>query len=770
MVAPGRKTVRWLLYIAFMVLAAGCHSGSKSGWSLTNGGSLVDYDRHAKRLEVRPQETSLPVGKQMLLLATIYDDENKPRRKRRVEWKIEGPGIILDVDEGGVLRGRGFKEDTKSAITFTETSEHALPPGVDNPLNQVVRAGQTWCVVTSAVEGQTIVHAYAPEIADSENNRVLVKLNWVDARWQFPQASTAKAGSEMILQTRITRHTDQQPAANYPIRYTLLNDGPSATLGRADVRTGKETITEIIVPTGADGLAKAVIAELKPDFGTNRVGIEVLRADPSQSGGYAVLAKAETKIDWQAPQVRLNIDVPKATAINQAFTMTYSLTNGSGLETAPMVLKTAIPAGLEVVSTSPRATADGSDLLWSLPSLAGNNQQAVQVVVRPVRAGMFALSGAARTTDNLTAQGTASVQVTESKLGITINGPKTALVGENLPYQIAVTNSGSGVATNVRVKAQFDGGLDVVGKSGGVETIIDKLEAGQSRMIPVALSPRQAGKSAVKAIVVADGNAQAESPAIGIDIRKPELKIEATGPDRGYINQDVTWKLRVFNPSDVPLSNVIVRADLPPDFTFRAASTDGRLINNGVEWNLGTMVGKQWTDLTVAGSAKRLGKTALTASVSAAPLDNRDGAFKTVSLVQPFSSNRVESAIEILGVPALQLEVYDSADPVAIGQKFTYTIRVKNAGTLPANQIEIVANIPPQVKATRAYGAVNGKIDGQRVTFPLIASLQPNLTSTYTIEVEGASEGDGRFRVELKSLSLGSPLASEEPTRILPKR
>src|SRR5262249_53546430 len=156
-----------------------------------------DFDRHAKRLEVRPLESSAAVGKQCLLVATIYDENNKPRQKRRVEWKIEGPGIIFAVDDGGFLQGRGFKEDSKSAVTFTETSEHILPLSIENPRGQIVRPGQTWCVITAATEGDTFVTVYAPEIADPDRNRIVVKTHWVDARWQFPEpAVSARAGAD----------------------------------------------------------------------------------------------------------------------------------------------------------------------------------------------------------------------------------------------------------------------------------------------------------------------------------------------------------------------------------------------------------------------------------------------------------------------------------------------------------------------------------------------------------------------------------------------
>jgi uncharacterized repeat protein (TIGR01451 family) len=168
--------------------------------------------------------------------------------------------------------------------------------------------------------------------------------------------------------------------------------------------------------------------------------------------------------------------------------------------------------------------------------------------------------------------------------------------------------------------------------------------------------------------------------------------------------------------------------------------------------------------------ATKLGRTSVTATVGGAPLLKRGDDFQPVSMVRPFAAEKAEAGLEILGIPALQLEVFDSADPVNVGQKITYTIRIKNAGTLPAAQVNIVADLPPQMKPLGAFGITNGKIEGQRVVFPPVDSIRPGLVSVFTIEAQAISEGDGRFRAEVKSLSLGSPITSEEATRILPKR
>jgi uncharacterized repeat protein (TIGR01451 family) len=131
-----------------------------------------------------------------------------------------------------------------------------------------------------------------------------------------------------------------------------------------------------------------------------------------------------------------------------------------------------------------------------------------------------------------------------------------------------------------------------------------------------------------------------------------------------------------------------------------------------------------------------------------------------------------QAAFEVIGIPALQLSIKDANDPVAVGQRTTYTVRVRNAGTLAARQVAVTAVVPNLLKATRATGpktagTITADKESARVTFPALDSLAPNAEATFVIEVDGAVPGDARFRAEARSLLLAHPLRAEEPTRVL---
>src|SRR5262249_14226685 len=166
-----------LLLAAILCVAAGCaQNPSYFPHFLPDGpiirthakppghGYFADFDPHAIRLEVRPLRCTQSVGTQHLVIATVLDEKGQPRRKRRVEWMLEGVGNIVEVDESGLTAGRGYKVDNKYAVSYTDFFEHTISRGNGNSNDDfTIHPGQSWCIITSAIEGDTKLTVYAPE-------------------------------------------------------------------------------------------------------------------------------------------------------------------------------------------------------------------------------------------------------------------------------------------------------------------------------------------------------------------------------------------------------------------------------------------------------------------------------------------------------------------------------------------------------------------------------------------------------------------------------
>src|SRR5438270_12200472 len=139
---------RFLIPLTVVLAAAvGCFNSHNPGYFPYElpGGPIVpshakprfgffrDFDPKAARLDVTPRDATAPLGAPIVLVATVYDKDGDPRRSRRVEWVLEGPGNIIEVDEAGLSAGRGYKVDNKHGLTYTSYLAHTITRRNDDP-------------------------------------------------------------------------------------------------------------------------------------------------------------------------------------------------------------------------------------------------------------------------------------------------------------------------------------------------------------------------------------------------------------------------------------------------------------------------------------------------------------------------------------------------------------------------------------------------------------------------------------------------------------
>lgn len=773
--------VRWLRLLIVVLLAAagpaalsgclgGAHDTSYFPYFLPFGdivrtharppghGYFADFDPHACRIECVPLEATNPVHTQHLLVATVFDDEGKPRRNRRVEWMLEGVGNIVEVDESGYLASRGYKVDNKYAVSYTDWKEHRISrrPGDPNA-DFVIEPGQTWCVITSAVEGDTHVTVYAPEIASWDAHKVFVTKHWVDAEWAFPPPAVNKFGTNHVFTTKIFRHSDHQPLANYRVRYKIL-DGPPAVF--LPGRTQEE-----VAVSDLDGNAHVTLAQVAPAPGINRVAVEIIRPpDPTSPGGVGmVIARHITTKTWQAPHVVLSKTAPPAVGVGQDIPYTLTVTNNGLAETKSLTVRDFLPDNAAYVRSDPPAQAEGNQLIWTLGELPPGQSRSVQVVLKPQRVGPVVNRAAVTTDEGQTDERQVTTEVTQPGLKLAKTGPQTATLGMPITYQLTVTNTGTGPATNVLLKDDFDPGLEHESKANPVELQVGLLAAGASKTVNLVLTPRKTGTLVNRAVATADGGLS-DRAQHSVVVQEARLTIKKTGPQKRYVGRPAVWDITVANPGETPLSNVVVRDLLPPELAFESATQGGQLSGGQVVWSLGPLGPREQKTVQVQTKCVKMSPRAVNVATASADPGQRD---------QPVSAGGApglqvqdEAAVEIHGLPAFRMEVVDLQDPIDVGGKTTYKIDVTNQGTLAGNEVRIVANVPPEMRPLKATGPSAYKIEGQRVTFEPVNALQPGQALTYTVEVEALRPGTAIFEVELKSATLSGAVKEQEPTTI----
>ena len=344
---------RWCLLLLAAGLTCGCFGTSRDSYYLGRlwpGGDLVGggpgpvgyaggTDPRARRLEVVHADSANPVRTQQVVLATVSDDAGQPLPGRRVEWMIEGVGNIFEVDGEGPFTTRPGKVSNQYAVSYTGGTRRRVSRHNGNPNDDVpVAPGQTWCAISSTVEGDSHVTAYAPEVANWDSHKAFATTHWVDADWVLPRAAVHRVGTQHTFTTNVFRHSDHQPLANYRVRYRIL-DGPPATFppGQAP---------EAVATTDPQGQAGATLGQVAPAVGANRVGVEILRPpDPSRPGDPLVIARGETTLEWQDARVVLTAQGPPSAAVGAEVPYTITVANGGKVESPFLTVHDPIPAG-----------------------------------------------------------------------------------------------------------------------------------------------------------------------------------------------------------------------------------------------------------------------------------------------------------------------------------------------------------------------------------------------------------------------------------------
>jgi len=702
--------------------------------------SFANLNSAGVRIEVTPLESSAPTKTQLLIVAAVADEHGRPRRGRKVDWQVDGVGEIVQVDESGYLPSRGQKIDSHNAVSFTDYTDHTFKS--DDGRDVRIEPGRTWCVLTSAIEGDMRVTVAAPEGKDGDLHKAYVTRHWCDSVCLFPPPAICPAGSRPMLTTQIVRASDRQPLANYKVRYRVIDGAPAQLL------PGNAVLTE--VASDAYGDARVAVNELAVQPGSTRIAIEAIR--PAPTGPGVVIGRGETTLQWQAPVLAMTVTAPETSVIGADLPVTATVTNPGQVPTQPVVVRMPIPQGLQFVASDPPTQPNGGQVVWQLSAVPPRANQSLRATFRSPTAGTITASATAQSGDGLRADGQATTRIANPKLAVGIEGPTTVSPGESVLLQVSVANIGGGPATNVRIRASFDPGLTHDSGVRSLEVVVGTLAPGASQTVPLTLTAAQPGKPAVQVIASADGGLRADAGR-AIAIAQRSLQLTLTGAPTQYINRPGTWNVRVVNNGDAALSNALARVRLPKELRFQSANNKGQFAAGEVVWTVGEVR---------PGEGRVL-------QLIAVPVDGAGQAsLSGVASADKTPPQTAQATFEVMGMPVLHAEIVQPAAGIAAGGKAIFTIRVSNQGTLVARNVSVaIAAAVPFLTPRFGGGPTVGRVNGDRVEFAPIDRIETGQTVDFKVDVAANQPGDGRMRVAVHSDSMATPLTIEDSIRVV---
>ena len=436
---------------------------------------------------------------------------------------------MVEVDGGGFLQGYG-KKTNNSAVTYTGSSTYSIGRHNGNVAEEImIEPGQTWCLITSAVEGETAVTISAPDIRNWDNKRVVATRRWIDADWQLPTPAVGPAGSHLTLTTSVMSRTDHQPLPGYQVHYRLL-DGPPAqfqpNLG------GDATVT-------SDGAGHATVTLFQPNptTGRNRVAVEILRPATTRGGVGPALTQGEAVVEWQQPGIMLRESCPESAVVGQDVKCTFTLTNTTLTTINWLELRAPLIEGANFVSSTPRANQDHNQLVWTLDSLPSNRPTHFEIVYHPPQPGLLTGKATVTSKNGMHDERTYQVKMTalpQPRLHLEPVGTFTALLtrsgeqvqGQPVSLQLVVSNVGTDPALNTQLHVDLDPGLQAESGQTALDWTLGTLTPGLRRSIPMTLRATKPGTASVRATVSADSGPLLTNASSTVPPRQILAKIE----------------------------------------------------------------------------------------------------------------------------------------------------------------------------------------------------------------------------------------------------
>ncbi|TWT69411.1 DUF11 domain-containing protein [Crateriforma conspicua] len=248
--------------------------------------------------------------------------------------------------------------------------------------------------------------------------------------------------------------------------------------------------------------------------------------------------------------------------------------------------------------------------------------------------------------------------------------PAEVRVGQPASFSITVRNVGSVEALDVRVHDQVPQGMELVDAMPGPTMSGDgrllwqlgSLEPGGEQTITLQLMPRQEGELGSVARVTFEAAASVRTRSTC-----PQLEIVQRAPQQVLIGQQVEIELEVSNPGSGAAENIIIQEDVPEQLQHR----NGRQLDNRI-------------GVLQPGETRRelLRMTAV-----------KPGMVRNLVRVRGDNGLEAQHAVD-LQVIAPQLQVTLNGPKLRfLERQATYNIRLANAGTADAHNVQLVAQL-----------------------------------------------------------------------------
>ena len=736
-------------------------------------------------IHIFPSRMAAPIGMEAILRGALYGEDGRFLGGRLLEWSLEeaGNGQFTDIGGGNpsglerIIPGDFFSsqpsiQTKRLASSRSSSRSERVTRGTRDPGDDVqIEQGQTWVAITSDTPGITRLSLAASTVSDWDQQPAICTIHWLDVRWHFPLPQIAELGENASLETRLTTATSTNPLPGWSIRYSVEQGNPA--------RLGPDLLQSVEVPTDAMGMATITVDAGNDLAGEVRVLTEIIAPGNLLAGDDIVMARGWTPIRWDGVALTLSLDTPEQVAVDQPFSLRASIAN-TGTRPARNVVITEdlLPASMRILASQPAPDATSTARQWKLGEIpAGESRNlSFDAIIDTEGDLQYQLKAESR---YHTGQVTKTIRAVHFPLDVLILGPAEVNVQEAIPVRLRLTNSSTSELTGIQLSEQLpaglhhvDPGLEDEPAATTLDFLISSIQPGETVEKQLTLRASVAGELChVLTVQLPDGLRSQTRSCLHASEKPlpPDLQLQLLGPDRVTSGNPASYQVRVSHQGNEVIEGITLQFELPESLVLQQASEGHqRQQENTVSLEITRLAPGEQAVLEIRVIAPR--EAALAPLAASLLVDSRLVDSRLIQVLalsaQPLSSEP--------GNPdrmGLTVSIADLNDPVAIGQKITYLINIRNDRDVSDKHIRIRIQVPEGLELVKFTQPHQGeaRIDAAKRTIQAteIKELLPR-EQLKPIRVEVVARRSGQFllQVRVESARSDNPQQVEAETTV----
>ena len=242
----------------------------------------------------------------------------------------------------------------------------------------------------------------------------------------------------------------------------------------------------------------------------------------------------------------------------------------------------------------------------------------------------------------------------------------------------------------------------------------------------------------------------------------PDLKLSIDGPRTAYVNRSMVYKIIVKNDGEAPAKVMELMETLPPNLDYVGSKPAGAFKPQGgdisaiVLWQFQEIPPKGKMEIELTLRTKALGR-----SRNSVKLLSRATEGPTIPPLEALTE------LQVIGIPAMHISIYDTEDPVEVGKTTIYVIETRNEGTGPCTGISMTSVIPEEMEFVKCEGpGVACNFEKGLVVFDTVPILAPGAKLVYKISYKAIKPGSAKHRAILKYNEFTTSIINEEGTSV----